>query len=368
MAKSAVMALHSAAQQQTYRELLDELDNIRAVLDHALRDELLLEDGLKLAADLTTFWWQNHLLEGLTWLQRLTDVAGDRSPAAARALVRGGLLASYGGKADDAIALAARGVETYRRLERANSDLSLGLQVLAAAWSARGERERALAAVDEGLRLDADATQAARAIHLVNHGNVMLAENLVDQAATLYEESREYFERQGDSWLIAGPLARLGDVAGRRGQYERAIELLVRALATWQQGGGTSAQARTQAGLARAHFLAGDHDEALTMASASFAWARETGSLGESPWAVAVRAAAMVDEDRLGDAGLLFGASRALGVAFAQPMHGCLDHDLGASMRVLVDRLGEDAVAVLWDQARGWTVEQTVAEVSARWA
>jgi predicted ATPase/class 3 adenylate cyclase len=366
LARRAEVELSSHAVHDSYLELLDEIDNVRSVLERGVGDDILLERALALAADMTPFWWQDHLAEGLQWLRRLA-AAGDSTPTAPRAYVRAAMLATYGGRADDAIQLAQRGVELCRAQARQGSDLSLGLQVLAAAWSAQGERARALAAVEEGLTIDRTVRPGTRAIHVVNHGNVLLAENLIDEAEALYAESQAFFERQGDSWLIAGPLARLGDVAIRRGDLDRAAELLARALTTWRQGGASSGQARAQAGLARARFLAGDRDDAVRLAGAAFTWAREAGTHGEAPWAIAVRAATLVTEARPEDAGLLFGAAHGLGVAFAQPLHGCIAHDLGAANAELDEMLTPAGAEQLRRQGRSWSVDRAMVEVAARW-
>jgi predicted ATPase len=367
LARRSAVETQSTLQHQVYQEVLEELDNVRGMLESGLQSSDGRADALAVVTDLTSFWWQSHLDEGLVWMSRLAAIAEPETPFLARALVRAALLACYGGQADDALRLASDGVEVCRRQGRSDGDLSLGLQVLAAAWSAQGKRELALSAVAEGLEIDRTVAPDARAIHIVNHGNVLLAENLVDEAEELYLESRAHFDARGDTWLVAGPLARLGDVAIRRGHLREAAKLLGDAISAWRHGGGTSGQARAQAGLARAQLLAGHHDEAVQLAQAAFVWAREAGSLGEVPWAVAVAAASLVEEGRVEDAALFFGAARRLGIAYGQPMQGCLDHDLAAADLELERLLQPGAASELRREGGSWAVDEIMDEVVARW-
>jgi tetratricopeptide (TPR) repeat protein len=344
----------------------DELETIRSILGWAEEGGDLLDDGAVLAANMTTFWWSQHLLEGIGWLERL-HIAARRigHPADARLLVRAAFLSTYGGSSDQAIVLAERAVQIGRRRDPHSPDVSLGLQVLGAAWSARGESQRALDAVREGLEIDSSLSEKVRAVHVVNHANVLLSENLVDKAEALYLESVAYFRRVSERWLVAGPLGRLADVALRRGDTDQAIGLLEEARQSWATGPGSTGKARTEAGLARAYLLAGKEDLADTMARAAFQWAHECGAWGEICWAIAVHAAIQVDRGRADDAACSLEATLLLARAFAQPIHGCLRHELGpwcAPLMMAIDSAGGRT-----STGTTKTTDGLLAELEAQW-
>ena len=361
--------LQSKAQFDAYRRTQDELENIRSVLAWSLDDRLFLDEAFGVATDLTAFWWQGNLAEGLDWLRRLSELAGSSGHrTAARLYVRGALLATYCGQADEAIELAMAGIKICEREGRGNADRSMGLQTLAAALSARRDVSGALEAVYEWLDIDRTVNKDSRAIHIVNHANVLLAENLVDDAAALYEESVSIFGAKSETWLVAGPIARLGDVATRRGDYELATRLLRDAIATWQAGGGTSGLARSQGGLARARFLLGDRDEALRLAGDAFQWAFGTRTIGEAHWSVIVRAAALVDEGRCHDAAATFGNALRLAYAFAQPIHACIEIEFADALAEIDRQIGVEERLRVWGRSQRYTVHESLTQVQANWA
>ena len=202
----------------------------------------------------------------------------------------------------------------------------------------------------------------------MNHANVLLAENLVDEAAALYEESVSIFDAKSETWLVAGPTARLGDVATRRGDYELATRLLRDAIATWQAGGGTSGLARSQGGLARARFLLGDRDEALRLAEDAFQWAFGTRTIGEAQWSVIVRAAALVDEGRYHDAAAMFGTALRLAYAFAQPIHACIEIEFADALDQIDRQIGVEERLRVWGHSHGYTVDESLTQVRENWA
>jgi predicted ATPase len=356
----------AAERRDIFLRYSDELETIRGVLAWAEARPELIDDAAVLVTNMTTFWWSQNLSEGIAWLKRLHTAATTVGhPADARLLARAAFLSTYGGSSDDAIDLAERALQLCRRRNRALSDVSLCLQILAAAWSSRGASQRALEAVDEGLDIDRSLPAGLRAIHIVNHANVLLAENLVADAESLYRESLSHFRSLGEAWLVAGPLARLGDVALRRGDIDAGLRFFEEARRCWSEGAGATGRARTDAGLARAHLLSGREDEADTLARAAFEWACECGAFGEAPWAIAVHAAVQSAHDRYEDASFLFGSAVLLARSFAQPIHGCLTHDLG--------RWSQPAESVIVSATAGEppfvarSTDALVGEVNDRW-
>lgn len=358
LAQRAAVDFQSSKYDETFRLLEDEAENFRTIFDWTEDDPELLDPMLKAAANLMPFWWQTNVESGMEQLRRLTDrKAAVDQPSYPHALIRMSMLASYGGGAGEAIRLARLGVSACRRSGRSGRTLSSGLQLLGAAYSARGKRQAALAAIYESLAIDRGLAPMERAVHLVNNGNVLLAEDNWRQALELYNESLSIFEDAEVSWMRAAPLARLGDVSIRRGYPGQATTLLTDSLALWESGPGVGGRARAQAGLARARWCTGGHnDDAMALAIDAFNWAHGIRAHGELPWSVIVIAACLSTNGEHEQAARLFGAGSAMATAFSQPVHGCLNNDLSQSVALIKSVLGPERVDELWADGEEWTV------------
>lgn len=309
-----------------------DLENFRALFSWPLEEPAVNDPAVATAADLVTYWWLSRPQEGLDWLRSLTDDPERDSRHRARALVRSALLASWLGEADTVIERAQLGVALCRAKGRATATLSHGLQLLALAWAASGRRSmrrRALAAVEEGLSIDAGLPDQLRAVHFTNHADVFLAFNQLDRAIPLFQESLDLFNVEGDSWLIAAPKSRLGEVALRQGRITEAKRLLYESVQLWIGSDSLAGPARALAGLARVARADGDRTEAAALQAEAWRFVRSTRSHGEAPWVLAGMGVDHLERGRTEDGMRTLAAAVTLGRAFGQPVQACIENELG---------------------------------------
>ncbi len=129
-----------------------ELPNLRLAVSSALADAP--DDAIRLAGDLGLYaWLRGHLAEGRSWCERALAACPDAEPgASARALLALGELTFA--QLDRATSTPA--LEACAELARSTGDIStLGwAQIfLAPSYAVEGDTTRALAALDEALRI-----------------------------------------------------------------------------------------------------------------------------------------------------------------------------------------------------------------------
>jgi len=330
LARRAETGLIGPQRLSLQTELEAELDNIRSVLARSRDGDEGRGTALKLAASLVTYWWHEHLSEGLDWLIELSKPCDDiEPPLRARGLVRAGLLATSCGRADEALTLFEEGVDLARASwPRAQSTLSHGLQQLAVVRSALGDSKAALALADEGLELELDVDRGAAAVYRANFADVLAAEDNDLQAERLFQESVDLFVSSGDEWLRASPLGRLGEIALRAGDLPGALELFNESVAMWRRADGRSGMPRSLSGLSRAlcHL---DADTAAAVGRESYELALSVGAPGEAHWSffAAAKLLHQFDADPCAIAEML-GATVSLGRAFGHPVHPHIDREL----------------------------------------
>lgn len=195
--------LDGPAQDFWLATLQVEHNNIRGALSWALAHDPPL--ALRLAAPLPRFWSTlGYMREGLGWLERALDTAGD-TDSAVRARAH----------------LGASGL----------------------AWE-QGDLPRAREHGDRALswyRNAGDELGIARTLN--NLGNLALGQDDQDQANAYYEESLEIGRRLGNDDCIANASLNLGNVVAFQGDIVRCVALYQEALDAWVRSGNRSGQA-----------------------------------------------------------------------------------------------------------------------------
>jgi predicted ATPase/DNA-binding CsgD family transcriptional regulator len=224
LAESAETAMDRAEQGAWLLRLDFEHDNLRAALNW-LRDQGNTQDGLRLAAALSSFWLRRgYLIEGRAHLQALLELSGTAGPTVARASALSSVARLALAQSDyPAVQAAAEeALALWRRLRERRAAAQTLLQL---AWvSPSVERETALAA--ESLALYRDTgDQRDLAVVLAEVAGLTRDRGDLKKARALLEESLTLYRALGDRVAIAWPLAGLGLITWYEGDDEHARAL-----------------------------------------------------------------------------------------------------------------------------------------------
>jgi non-specific serine/threonine protein kinase len=333
------------------RRCLDELGNLRAVLEWSIGHDGDPEPGLRLAAALWWFWWlrgsripgpqqgqQQPVVahEGQSWLARgLARGGAAPSAARARALTTAGLLAIIDGHGDDRCALAQ--LEESAALAPTAADpfaFARAQLFLGYCYLVRGKTEAAARPLEAALAgyqaLDAPAW-AGIALWLLAEAATLGRDD--ERAQALAEEALNLGRETGLKTVEAFALGRLGMLALGRGDHAEAERCFRQALALH---------------LAREDW----HPVAVEVVSL----AHVAASRGET--ASAARLA--------GAAAALF---EAIGAEVDEALHGTtrrLGLDYGKLIAGLRHVLGEERFVAEWTAGHGRTPQEAVAAALAK--
>jgi non-specific serine/threonine protein kinase len=239
LGEQAESGLFSSEEAMWRRRLEADHANLRAALTWGAEHDPVLM--LQLAGALWRFWWV-HLTEGRAWLERALVVGNDApAPVRVKALGSASIVASMQGEvergealAQEAVALAEQSGDRPGRV--------WGLQMLSFADRCRGDHETSLVhaetAAEQARDLDDDEMppfMQAFVFNRVGHESYELGN--WPSAEAVLEEALESWRRLGNPWGISVVLGKLGDVAQARGDAARAATLYRESLDFWQSQG-----------------------------------------------------------------------------------------------------------------------------------
>ena len=246
------------------REWLERLDaehaNVRASL------ERLLESGdadgaLRLSGAIWPYWQtRGHWTEGRRFLTAAVALGADLEPERLFGSLWGGaILALWQGDIDEGEQLASRILEISRTVADRESVYSVAIHLLAIVANIRGDRDRAVALLEESVALGrGGGDQWLLSIALNNLGDLLANEGDYERAAVLFEESLAIGEARGDLDRRARALNNLGWTALGLGDFARSRDLYRRGLEAATEIGLVEAQLNALFGIAALEAEAGD--------------------------------------------------------------------------------------------------------------
>lgn len=218
------------------------LDEVRPDLSAALTWSLAhrrLDDALWLAASLRVYWeMRGHVGEGLGWLRRALQAAGDApSPARANALIQAADLATGMGDHRHAEALLAEACRLTRRLGLPGLRADMHhVNGILGKYQGQYRRARVHLRRSAGLnRRIGRRWHLAQALHHL--GMVMGYQGRYAEARRFHAESLELDEQLGDADSRAAALRAMSVVAIDEGQLEEAARLAQEAMTTFERLG-----------------------------------------------------------------------------------------------------------------------------------
>jgi predicted ATPase/class 3 adenylate cyclase len=301
--------------------LEQELDNLRAALDHLAASEEN-ELVLQLAGALTDFWhYGGHVAEGRRRLE--SALRGQERPTAARArALFGAALMAYGsGDIPAARSIAGRALELHRRLGDPRG-AALDLNVLCVAAIEEGDLER---------------------------------------AQQLAEESLALFRQAGDEHQTVSATRTLAFTYHSRGDLERARTLHESNLRQAQALGFEETAAQTLGSLAMIAFEQGRLEDALTLGKQNLLAARELGSLHDIAQSLCRSASSFAAQpERAATAARLLSCFEALReqIGVSEAWVTRMNEETLSAIRARID---EKTFAEAWEQGRALTIDAAVA-------
>jgi predicted ATPase/DNA-binding CsgD family transcriptional regulator len=303
-------------QLRRFQELRREHPNIRAAIEYALDQPAKEHEAARLAADLRAYWEISGMLrEGQVWLTRILDRFPGPSSERAWLLMTRGVLATFQGELDEAIAdlehsipmaeeqgealacalgtaylnlaltfagryseAAEMGALAAERLEAiddfgglASLDIHMGYMYLLT-----GQLDLAIERCAQGMRRvgEGSGEQWVRSYLLLITGFALFLQGKHAESAVAACRSLEMKYQLGDTVGIAYCLETLAWLAGGAQRYQRATWLLGAAGALWELAGS-----RVGGNAVMEHF----HQQAADAAA---------GALGADCYATLIRAAA----------------------------------------------------------------------------
>lgn len=227
LTETAALHLQGKEQDGWLDRLTLEHDNLRAVLDWAVRNNEAAF-GLQVGSQLVAFWIRrNHHREGLQQLLRLIDLPDNQQPSALLATVFSSIaiLYSYGDDPVQERLFCERSLLTAQQIGDQHR--------MAYTFAFLGDF-----AYDEGDYVKADALhEEAMALHravgdikglatmLSHRGDKLAKRGIFLHARALAEEGLALQRQQDDKWLLGIALRCLGNVCRLEGDYATAARL-----------------------------------------------------------------------------------------------------------------------------------------------
>jgi predicted ATPase/DNA-binding SARP family transcriptional activator len=209
-------------QQPVALALLDrEIDNIRGALRYALAADPAV--AVRLAGQLGRYWWIRSDPDAVHWLDTALRAAGERAPAADRALaqlVRVPLL--YRRKPGEALKAAESALELYERVDD-HAGMSAAYRELALRAARSGDteqREVLFEAAYDHARMSGDDLALGRALE------IGAGFRPLDEGATMLKRAAQLLRTAGDLDGIAAVHVNVGFTAIVEGRFNEAIDLL----------------------------------------------------------------------------------------------------------------------------------------------
>lgn len=230
-AQQAGRQLYGSQQTAWLAAVREEEDNLRACLRWSFAggaDALRVQQGMRIARGLARYWQiGGRIAEGRGWFDQAITVL-DAAPPNEQVEVLGqaGLFAQLQGDHTAALDFQERALA----LARTTGDavlLAYALYTLGSTYGRAGDASRAAEILAQCLALRRQlypgaVTDAQMALTLNNVAVAYVNTGRLAEAEDLYTESLAIKRRNDDKFGIASGLINLGDLALRRGDYDRA--------------------------------------------------------------------------------------------------------------------------------------------------
>jgi predicted ATPase/class 3 adenylate cyclase len=232
LAETAERELPGADQEQWWRRVTDEHENMRVALAWAC-DGGESNLALRLAANNCRYWWQRgHYREGRHWYEKALDLGRDE-PESLRARAVYGLanMAIGSGAVPEAVPLLEDCLASFRK-EGDDIQTARTLTDLGMAYGKDGQLDRERAYFEEALEVSrACGWMRGVGVSCINLGNFFLAVEELDRAAPLFAEALATLRDQRDEQSAGNVLNNIAYLEHKRGRLDEAAARLHESIA-----------------------------------------------------------------------------------------------------------------------------------------
>jgi predicted ATPase/Tfp pilus assembly protein PilF len=260
LAERARPELRGRAAREWLARLDEEHANVRASLEHLLASGDA-DRALRLTGAIWLYWQtRGDWTEGRRFLAAALALGAHLEPERlVGALWGASLLALWQGDLDEGERMATRLLEISKTAADEEYVYSVAIHLLAIVAERRGDRDRAMALLEESVAIGRrGGDQWLFSIALNNLGNLLAGEGEYERAAGLFEESLAVGEARGDLDRRARAYSNLGLAAYGLGDLARARDLYRRGLEAATEIGLVEAQLHALFGIAAVEAEAGD--------------------------------------------------------------------------------------------------------------
>jgi len=246
------------------REWLGRLDaehaNMRVALERML-ERGDAEGALRLSGAIWMYWQtRGHWTEGRRLLSAAVALGADLEPERlVDSLWGGAVLALWQGDTGEGEQLASRLLEISKTAAEQEHVYSVAIHLLAIVASRRGDRDQAVALLEESLALGRRGGDPwLFSVALNNLGSLLMGEGDYARAVELFEESLAIGEARGDVDRRARALGNLGFATHGLGELDRARDFYRRGLEAATEIGLVEGQLHALSGIAALEAETGD--------------------------------------------------------------------------------------------------------------
>jgi predicted ATPase/class 3 adenylate cyclase len=246
------------------RKWLERLDaehaNLRSSLEHLLACEDV-DGALRLSGAVWPYLQtRGHWTEGRRYLAAAVAMGADLEPERlVNSLWGGAILALWQGDVEEGERLASRILDISKTAAEQEHVYSVAIHLLAIVATRRGDRDQALACLEESLVIGRRGGEPwLLSIALNNLGNLYMGEGDYERAVGYFEESLAVGEARGDLDRRARAFSNLGFATRGLGDLAHARDFYGRGLEAATEIGLVEAQLWTLFGIAACDAQAGD--------------------------------------------------------------------------------------------------------------
>jgi predicted ATPase/DNA-binding SARP family transcriptional activator len=357
-------------QQAAWLQRLEaDHDNLRKALHWAVESGQE-ETALRLVNSLWQFWdIRGYFREGREWLRRALEMGFARTALRAKAFKGAGALAWSQSDYGEARERMLDSLEIYRQLGEPR-DLAVGLFNMGLVTYSQGDYALAEPTLRESLTLFQSLDHKQGIANALNSlGVIADARGDFQSARQLYEESLATRRTLGDQRGMAISCGNLGMAAMHLGDFDEAAHFLGESLQRYTEIGDKRGSATTLNELGQLAHLQGQSALAYRHCWQALVLWQELGSRGGLATsfegiAMAAAKAPAADHAFLVSAVQLLRVAETLRAVANTPLPPSDEPPVRQALDRLRERLGPDAFARAWQQARHMEQEQAIAAAS----